>query len=71
MAKISEIKTITPGVISKVKGHSPKLIIRISIRTLSGWKLLARSGKTVQEIFVITSLNKNKMEEIIKEIVNN
>ena len=39
------IKTITPAVISRVRGKSSKLIIRLSVKTINGYKAIARKGK--------------------------
>ena len=36
------IKTITPAVISKVRGRTSKLEIRLSVKTINGFKAIAR-----------------------------
>ncbi len=59
------ISTITPGVISRVKGRSERLTIRISTEIRGGYKLLARKGRTAQEIFIITSLTRSNLKEEI------
>ena len=59
------IKTITPGVISRVKGRSSKLIIRLSVKTISGYKAIARKGQTAQEVFISTDLSKDELKQII------
>jgi len=59
------IKTITPGVISRVRGRSSKLIIRLSVKTISGYKAIARKGKTAQEVFISTNLDKDELKKII------
>ena len=59
------IKTVTPAVISRAKGRSSKLIIRLSVKTINGYKAIARKGKTAQEVFISTDLSKDKLEEII------
>jgi len=63
------IKTITPATISRVKGRSFKLIIRLSVKTINGYKAIARKGKTAQEVFISTDLNKNELNQIIKTII--
>lgn len=60
-----EIRTITPGVINRVKGQCPLLTIRVSVKTLSGYKLVARVARSAQEVFVVTEMSK---EELIKRI---
>ena len=64
------IRTITPGVISRVKGRSSKMIIRLSVKTINGYKAIARKGKTAQEIFISTDLSKDQLKQMI-EIYNN
>ena len=59
------IKTITPAVISRVNGRSSKLIIRLSVKTINGYKAIARKGKTAQEVFISTELSKDELRQII------
>ena len=59
------IKTITPAVISRSRGRSSKLIIRLSIKTISGYKAIARKGKTAQEVFITTDLSRDELKQII------
>ena len=59
------IKTITPAVISRARGRSSKLIIRLSIKTINGYKAIARKGKTAQEVFISTDLNKEELKKIL------
>ena len=60
-----DIKTITPAVISRVRGRSSKLTIRLSVKTINGFKAIARRGKTAQEVFISTDLSKDELKEII------
>ena len=64
------IKTITPAVITRVKGRSSKLIIRLSVKTINGYKAIARKGKTAQEVFISTDLNKDDLKQILDIYVN-
>ena len=64
------IRTVTPAIISRVKGRSPKLIIRLSTKTICGYKAIARKGKTAQEVFISTDLSKDELKKII-DIYNN
>ncbi|KKJ00932.1 DUF2103 domain-containing protein [Prochlorothrix hollandica] len=59
------IQTVTPAVIGRAKSHTPKLRIRISVPTLGGYKLIARHGKTFQEVFVVTDLSQLDLEGAI------
>ena len=59
------IKTITPAVISKVRGRSSQLTLRLSIKTINGYKAIARKGQTAQEVFISTDLSKDELKQII------
>tara|TARA_A100001035_G_scaffold71193_1_gene54522 strand:+ start:927 stop:1205 length:279 start_codon:yes stop_codon:yes gene_type:complete len=59
------IKTITPAIISRAKGRSSKLIMRLSVKTISGYKAIARKGKTAQEVFISTDLSKDELKKLI------
>ena len=63
------IKTITPAAISRVRGRSDKLIIRLSVRTINGYKAIARKGRTAQEVFISTDLSKDELKKIIDFII--
>ncbi|MBW4562393.1 MAG: DUF2103 domain-containing protein [Mojavia pulchra JT2-VF2] len=59
------IQTVTPGVIGRVRGHSPKMQLRVSVPIRGGYKIIARQGKTVQEVFIVTTLAQDKLEDAI------
>ena len=61
----NNIKTITPAAISRSRGRSSKLIIRLSVKTINGYKAIARKGNTAQEVFISTELSKDELKEII------
>jgi hypothetical protein len=60
------IQTVTPGVLSRSKGHCPKLQLRVSVPIRGGYKVIARTGKSVQEVFVITALNQEDLETALQ-----
>ena len=66
----TDIKTITPGAISRVRGRSSKLIMRLSVKTINGYKAIARKGKTAQEVFISTDLSKEQLKEMIEDYNN-
>ena len=59
------IKTVTPAVLSRSRGRSSKLTIRLSVKTINGYKAIARKGKTAQEVFISTDLSKDELKKII------
>ena len=70
LALDTNIKTVTPAVISRVRGRSSKLIIRLSVKTINGYKAIARKGQTAQEVFISTNLSKDELKKIIESYNN-
>ena len=66
IATNSEIKTVTPASLSKTNGKGEKLVLKVTIKTNEGYKLLARKGKLVQEVYLVTNLEESEIKEIIK-----
>ncbi|MGB1622457.1 MAG: DUF2103 domain-containing protein [Synechococcus sp.] len=66
LAKESSIQTITPAVISRVRGRTPVLELRVSIPIRGGYKLVARKGSTAQEVFIITELEKGQLQTVLE-----
>ena len=69
LCELEGIQTVTPGVIGRVKGHCPHLKLRVSVPIRGGFKLIARLGKTVQEVFVITSWEREKLQDEIAKLL--
>ena len=67
ISKDNNIKTITPGRISKTKGRREALKLKITTRIKGGFKLLARKGNSVQEVFIITEMDEDYLEELLEE----
>jgi len=63
------IGTVTPGVIANVRAHAPHLRIKVSVPIRGGFKLIARKGKTVQEVFVLTDLAKERLESALEQAI--
>ena len=70
LAKSTKIRTVTPAIISKVKGRSSSLIIRLSVKTISGYKAIARKGKTAQEVFISTDLSKDELKKLLDTFIS-
>jgi hypothetical protein len=66
LTKLEGIQTITPGVISRTKGHVPRMLLRVSVPIRGGFKIIARQGKTVQEVFILTTLSQEQLEELLQ-----
>ncbi len=65
LTRVAGVRTITPGVIGQAKGRSPQLQLKISVPIPGGFKVIARRGKSVQEVFVLTSLTQEGLVRAI------
>ncbi|MFM7528199.1 MAG: DUF2103 domain-containing protein [Nodosilinea sp.] len=63
------IGTVTPGVIANVRAHSPEMRVKVSVPIRGGFKLIARRGKTVQEVFILTDLSKAGLETALTRVM--
>jgi hypothetical protein len=61
------IQTITPAVLGRAKSHCPKLQLKVSVPIRGGYKVIARVGKTFQEVFILTNLSKEELEGAIAQ----
>ncbi|AUC61861.1 DUF2103 domain predicted metal-binding protein [Cyanobacterium sp. HL-69] len=64
------IRTITPAVLSRSRSHIPHLKLKVSVPIRGGFKLIARQGKSVQEVFIITDLTQDELEGAIANILS-
>ncbi len=62
-----EIKTVTPASLLKSNGRGEKLELKVTVKTNEGYKLLARKGKLVQEVFLVTRLDEHEIINIIEK----
>ncbi len=60
------VESIIPGEIKVGKTTGENLVVRYKYNTVSGAKLIARSGNSVQEVFVVTS-DSDKLKEVIED----
>ena len=65
LTKHPGIKTITPGVIGRVRSRPSKLRLKISVPIRGGFKLTARRGTSVQEVFVVTDCDRAELENAL------
>lgn len=63
------IETITPAVIGRAKSHCPRLQLKVSVPIRGGFKIIARAGKTFQEVFILTVLSKAELEDAIAQVL--
>ncbi len=61
-----DVKTVTPGRIRTSKGRSEFLGLKVSTRILGGYKVIAKKGKSTQEVFIVTKMTKESLEKHIQ-----
>ncbi|MEB3195529.1 MAG: DUF2103 domain-containing protein [Cyanobacteriota bacterium] len=64
------ISTVTPAVISRVRGRSSLLSLKVSTPITGGHKVNARRAGTAQEVFVVTTLSREALQERIDNLLN-
>lgn len=63
------IDTVTPAVISRVRGRTPGLCLRVSTPITGGHKLLARRGGSAQEVFVVTRWSREQLQQELDQLL--
>ena len=63
------IDTVTPAVISRVRGRCTGLRLRVSTPISGGHKLVARRGSSAQEVFVVTGLERDELQRQLDLLV--
>lgn len=57
--------TLVPGRLFTGRGNTERLSIHVSVATPTGWRLLARKGSQVQEIFAVTALAREPLQDVL------
>lgn len=65
-----QITTLTPAVIGRARSHAPHFRLKVSVPIQGGYKLIARQGKSFQEVFVTTHLEQEALEQAIAELLS-
>jgi hypothetical protein len=63
------VDTVTPAVISRVRGRSQGLRLRVSTPITGGYKVMARRGGSVQEVFVITRWSREELQAHLDQLL--
>jgi hypothetical protein len=70
LAQQEGIQTITPAVLGRANSNAPTLKLKVSVPIRGGFKVIARKGKSVQEVFVLTQLTQSQLEAAIAKVMN-
>jgi hypothetical protein len=66
MLEWDEVRTIVPGVIKVVRDARGEVKIHVTVPTQNGWKAIALSAGSRQELFISTAIEKVELEGIIE-----
>lgn len=69
LAQDPRVSTVTPAVISRVRGRSSQLSLRVSTPINGGHKVNARRASTAQEVFVVTSLSREDLQDRLDSLL--
>jgi hypothetical protein len=69
LAAIPGVDTVTPAVISRVRGRSSGLRLRVSTPIIGGHKLVARRGGSAQEVFVVTGWSRDQLQQELDRLL--
>jgi hypothetical protein len=69
LASMPGVMTVTPAVISRVRGRTPNLKLRVSTPISGGHKLLARRGASAQEVFVVTEWTRDQLQQELDRLL--
>jgi hypothetical protein len=65
-----QIQTVTPGRLSTVRSHAPHLRLKVSVPIRGGYKLIARKGKSAQEVFILTEVEQAQLEAAVRQAID-
>ena len=68
ISSLDFVEGIIPGEIKVGSATGENLVVKYKYSTVSGAKLIARSGSSIQEVFVITRFPE-KLREAIEKLV--
>ena len=66
LAANPEIRAVIPGVIRAVRDARGPVRVRVTVPTSNGWKALALSAGARQELFISTTLDRARLEQVIE-----
>ena len=67
ISNLNFVDGVLPGEIKVGNAKGEKLIVKFKYSTISGAKLIAKSGSSIQEIFVVTR-QPEKLQRVIVEL---
>lgn len=63
----SEIRSVVPGRIAKVRDAKGKVSVRVTVPTMNGYKAIALSDGARQELFISTAMSQEMLEAALQK----
>jgi len=67
LVESDQIRLIVPGVIKTVRDARGPVKIRVTVPVQNGWKAIALSAGSRQELFISTALPQAELEQLLAE----
>lgn len=67
VSELESVSTIIPGRIKPITGNYPKPVLELKTLTPSGFKCIAKSGRSVQEVFIVTEETDSVIETLTRQ----
>jgi hypothetical protein len=62
------VRSVVPGVIKRVRDAKGPVRMHVTVPTTNGWKAIALSAGARQELFISTTLGKEELESVLKDL---
>ena len=69
LADNPEIRSVIPGVIRRVRDARGEVRVHVTLPTVNGWKAIALSAGARQELFISTTLSKERLDQALQQAV--
>jgi hypothetical protein len=66
LASNPEVRSVIPGVIKPVRDARGKVQVRVTVPTPNGWRVIALSAGARQELFISTTLGKERLQQVLE-----
>ena len=69
LANVPEIHSIVPGRLATARGNAEQLDLRVTVPVRNGYKIIARKGTQVQEVFIVTQLSAESLQNAVNSVL--
>ena len=66
LCTLEGLAKVVPAQCGSTKGRSDRLEVKVMGATDRGWRLFARKGNMKQDVFVVTALSKEELDDLVQ-----